>query len=68
MTKSEVIPSKFGDERLFFRHEKKKADFDFKPEWKRRFPKTDRTEFVDSLDRLGDWPAAQDDAKAWVRG
>lgn len=66
MTKSKVIPSKFGDERLFFKHENKNPDFDFKPEWRREFPKTDRTEFVDTLNRLGDWPTDQDEAKSLV--
>ena len=63
-----MIPSKFGDERLFFKHEKKNPDFLIKPEFRRRFPKTEKTEFLDTNNQVGNWPEDDVTAKAWVRG
>ena len=64
---SPVITSLFGDERLFFQHVRKGADFQREPAWRRY------VEALDPTDEFGDtnvpfWPRNQDNARAWVRG
>ena len=39
MIASEITPSKWGDECMFFRHEKYDADLRMRPEWKPFVPK-----------------------------
>ena len=67
---SEIITSAFGDERLFFQHERKKHDFEHKPEFKKFVEKLDRDDSFDGQvpNNLGDWPTDDVTARAWVRG
>ena len=65
---SDIITSLFGDERLFFQHERKRDDFDLRPEWR------PYVEALDPRDEFGEqnipfWPEhSQEEARAWVRG
>jgi hypothetical protein len=64
---SEIITSRFGDERLFFKHERMEPDLEKYPAWA---PEIDT---VDTDDIWGDrpvpaWPEDRETAKAWLNG
>ena len=57
----------FGDERLFFKHERKGSDFQRERDWRRYVEALNpRDEF--DISPIPDWPSEQDEARAWVRG
>lgn len=64
---SDIVTSAFGDQRLFFKHEKKKTDFDVQGSC--AFPFTVKNNgFIDTLGVKDDWPDTNERAEAWVRG
>lgn len=63
---SNMITSRFGDERLFFQHRGMREDHELQPQWRRHIPQVQDTDWPRI--NLDEWPTDDDEAKAWFRG
>jgi len=64
---SEIITSRFGDERLFFKHERMDDDLAKNPSWV-PFIETVSTDDLWGERPIPYWPEDRETAKAWLNG